>query len=139
MQLTVKTSVDAPIARVWRTYTDPSEIVQWNAASDDWHTTHARVDLRAGGSFSSRMEARDGSFGFDFEGTYTRITENSLIEYVFGERRARVEFIEDCGKTSVTVSFDSEESHSIEQQQQGWQAILDSFKRHVESAATEKP
>jgi len=131
MQITVATTVQAPIATVWQAYTTPEDIVQWNAASDDWHTTRASVDLRAGGKFSSRMEAKDGSFGFDFEGTYTNVVPHSLIEYSFGDRAARVEFREGADGVTVTVTFDSEQTFSIEQQQQGWQAILDRFARHV--------
>jgi uncharacterized protein YndB with AHSA1/START domain len=87
--ITVETIVAVPVERAWRVYTTPEDIMRWNAASDDWHTTAASVDLRAGGAFSSRMEARDGSMGFDFAGTYTRIEEHKLIEYTFGDRSAR--------------------------------------------------
>ena len=132
MKITVETSVRAPIADVWKAYTTPEDIVQWNAASADWHTTKASVDLRVGGVFSSRMEAKDGSFGFDFAGTYTNLVPERLIEYSFGDRTASVEFSEASGVTNVRVSFDAETTHSIEQQQTGWQAILDNFARHVE-------
>ncbi len=134
MKLTVATVVNAPVSEVWRAYTTPSEIMRWNAASEDWHTTSALLDLRKGGHFSSRMEAKDGSFGFDFEGTYTNVVENRLIEYTMGDRAAKVRFEETGDGTTVTTVFDSEDSHSIEQQQQGWQAILDNFKRHVEAS-----
>jgi len=133
MSITVETTVRAPIEKVWKAYTTPEDIVQWNAASDDWHTTKSTVDLRVGGAFSSRMEAKDGSFGFDFAGTYTQVLTNRLLEYSFGERKARVEFGEGPGGVTVKVSFDAEASHSIEQQRDGWQAILDHFRRHVES------
>lgn len=132
MKITVETNVHAPIERVWQAYTTPDDIVQWNAASDDWHTTSSTVDLRAGGAFSSRMEAKDGSFGFDFAGTYTNVIPNRLIEYSFGEREARVEFNERPEGVNVRVSFDAESTHSVEQQQAGWQAILNNFARHVE-------
>jgi uncharacterized protein YndB with AHSA1/START domain len=135
MKITVETNVQAPIERVWQAYTTPDEIVQWNAASDDWHTTQASVDLRAGGAFSSRMEAKDGSVGFDFAGTYTNIVPNRLIEYSFGDRQATVEFTERPEGVNVKVSFDAESTHSIEQQQAGWQAILNNFARHVEGRA----
>lgn len=135
MRIKVDTTVRAPLASVWNAYTSPDDIVQWNAASDDWHTTRAIVDLRPGGNFCSRMEARDGSAGFDFEGTYTTVVPNSLIEYTFGGRRARVEFSEGPDGVSVRVSFDSEETHTIEQQRVGWQAILDRFKAHTEANA----
>lgn len=132
MKIIVETTVRAPIAAVWKAYTSPEDIVQWNAASDDWHTTTSSVDLRTGGKFSSRMEAKDGSVGFDFEGTYTNVVPNNLLEYSFGDRSARVEFSEGPAGVAVKVSFDSEESHSIEQQREGWQAILNRFKGHVE-------
>src|SRR4029453_18667838 len=95
MKINVETTVAAPIEQVWRAYTTLAEIKQWNAASDDWHTTAASVDLREGGAFSSRMEAKDGSMGFDFAGTYTKIVEHKLIEYSFGDRMAQVEFTPD--------------------------------------------
>lgn len=133
MQITVETTVHAPMERVWQAYTTPEDIVQWNAASDDWHTTKASVDLRVGGAFSSRMEAKDGSFGFDFAGTYTSVVPHSLLEYSFGDRTARVDFADTPEGVNVKVSFEAETTHSIEQQQGGWQAILNNFKRHVES------
>ncbi|MFO1004955.1 MAG: SRPBCC domain-containing protein [Planctomycetaceae bacterium] len=131
MQIVVETTVSAPMDAVWRAYTTPSDIKNWNAASDDWHTTAAEVDLRVGGKFSSRMEAKDGSFGFDFAGTYTRIVTNELIEYSFGDRTAKVEFIQDPTDVKVRVSFDTEASHSIDQQRDGWQAILNRFSQYV--------
>ena len=132
MKITVETKVRAPIERVWQAYTTPEDIVQWNAASDDWHTTRASVDLRVGGEFSSRMEAKDGSFGFDFAGTYTKIIPERLLEYSFGDRTASIEFTEIPDGINVKVIFDAETTHSIEQQQGGWQAILNNFARHVE-------
>jgi uncharacterized protein YndB with AHSA1/START domain len=133
LKVTVETNVMAPIAEVWRAYTTPEDIKQWNAASDDWHTTAASVDLREGGNFSSRMEAKDGSMGFDFAGTYTKIIEPKLIEYSFGDRKAQVEFTPVQTGVSVRVTFDSESAHSIEQQRQGWQSILNNFARHVQA------
>src|SRR5215831_16708565 len=131
-RITVETTVSAPIEQVWRAYTTPNDIKQWNAASDDWHTTSATVDLRPGGAFSSRMEAKDGSFGFDFAGTYTKIVDHKLIEYSFGDRAAQVEFDETPKGVNVRVTFDAEETNSVEMQRGGWQAILDNFTRHVE-------
>jgi uncharacterized protein YndB with AHSA1/START domain len=131
MKITVETLVKAPIAEVWRAYTTPADIKQWNAASDDWHTTKSTVDLRVGGAFSSRMEAKDGSFGFDFAGTYTKIVPNELIEYSFGDRMGLVDFAPGPKGVVVRVTFDAETTHSEEQQRQGWQAILDNFARHV--------
>jgi uncharacterized protein YndB with AHSA1/START domain len=133
MKITVETDVAAPMETVWRTYTTPEDIKQWNAASDDWHTTAATVDLRVGGAFSSRMEAKDGSFGFDFAGTYTKVIKNELIEYSFGDRGASVEFRKTAKGARVRVTFDAESTHSIEQQQQGWQAILNNFARYTEA------
>ena len=133
MRITVETIIAAPIEQVWHDYTTPEDIKQWNAASDDWHTTAASVDLRQGGAFSSRMEAKDGSMGFDFAGTYTQIVEHKLIEYGFGDRTARVEFIPSAEGVRVSVSFDSEPTHSIEQQRAGWQSILNNFARHAEA------
>lgn len=132
MQITASTTVAAPIDAVWRAYTTPEDIVQWNAASSDWHTTRASVDLREGGAFSSRMEAKDGSFGFDFAGTYTRVQAPHVLAYAFGDRQATVTFTPTAAGVQVQVVFDAESSHSVEQQQGGWQAILDNFKRHVE-------
>jgi uncharacterized protein YndB with AHSA1/START domain len=133
MQITVETTVAAPIDAVWRAYTTPSDIKNWNAASDDWHTTAAEVDLREGGKFSSRMEAKDGSFGFYFAGTYTKIITNELIEYSFGDRSAKVEFIQNPSDVTVRVSFDAESTHSIDQQRDGWQAILNRFSQYVQT------
>jgi uncharacterized protein YndB with AHSA1/START domain len=131
MKIVVSTLVVAPIQEVWRAYTTPDDIKLWNAASADWHTTAATVDLRPGGRFCSRMEAKDGSFGFDFEGEYTKVVPHRLIEYTFGDRKAVVEFTEGAGGVTVTVTFDGETTHSEEQQRSGWQAILDNFARHV--------
>lgn len=133
MKIIVETIVVAPIEEVWRAYTTPEDIKHWNAASDDWHTTAATVDLRIGGAFSSRMEAKDGSTGFDFAGTYTDVVKHKLIEYSFGDRTAQVEFADSPHGVSVRVTFDSEQIHPIEQQRDGWQAILNNFTRHVEA------
>lgn len=132
MKIVVSTVVAAPMQEVWRAYTTPADIMQWNAASPDWHTTSAMVDLRPGGRFCSRMEAKDGSFGFDFAGEYTKVVPHKLIEYSFGDRAAAVEFVDRAGAVTVTVTFDSETIHSAEQQRTGWQAILDNFARHVQ-------
>ena len=134
MKITVETTVDAPIEKVWRAYNNPQDIMQWNAASDDWHTTASSVDLRVGGAFSSRMEARDGSMGFDFTGTYTKIIPHELIEYSFGDRMAQITFKDSPQGVVVRVTFDSEPTNSIEQQRAGWQSILDNFKRYVEKS-----
>jgi uncharacterized protein YndB with AHSA1/START domain len=131
-QITVETTVAAPVERAWRAYTTPEAITRWNAASDDWHTTAATVDLRRGGAFSSRMEAKDGSAGFDFAGTYTDVVVHERLAYAFGGRTAEVSFGATPAGTAVRVTFDAEATHPVEQQRQGWQAILDNFRRHVE-------
>jgi uncharacterized protein YndB with AHSA1/START domain len=113
--------------------TTPQDIVQWNSASPDWHTTRAEVDLRVGGTFSSRMEAKDGSHGFDFAGTYTRIEAPQLIECQFGDRSMLVEFLPGADGVTVRETFDAETVYPVEQQRAGWQAILDNFARHVTS------
>ena len=136
MKITVSTVVAAPVAEVWRAYTSPEDIKIWNTASPDWHTTAATVDLRVGGQFSSRMEAKDGSFGFDFAGEYTKIVPNKRIEYTFGPRTAEVDFSEGPPGTTVTVTFDGEDTHSEAQQRAGWQAILENFALHVASGLT---
>ena len=133
MNITVETTVAAPVEAVWRAWTTPADIVQWNTASDDWHTTAASVDLREGGTFSSRMEAKDGSAGFDFAGTFTRVVPHERIEFAFGDRSAVVEFVAAGDRTVVRETFDPEQTFSHEQQRAGWQAILDRFARHVEA------
>ncbi len=136
MKISVATLVNAPLDEVWRAYTTPADIMQWNAASDDWHTSSATVDLRVGGAFCSRMEAKDGSMGFDFAGVYTAVDPPRLLEYTFGDRDARVAFSQTPGGVNVEVTFDSEPTHSVEQQREGWQAILSRFARHVEGLGT---
>jgi uncharacterized protein YndB with AHSA1/START domain len=133
MKITVQTPVNAPVADVWSAYVTPEDIKQWNTASDDWHTTTSTVDLREGGEFSSRMEAKDGSFGFDFAGTYTKIVPHKLIEYSFGDRMGAIEFIEDDSRVTVRSTFDAEDENPVEQQRGGWQAILDNFAKHVDA------
>jgi uncharacterized protein YndB with AHSA1/START domain len=133
MQIIVEAIVKAPVGTVWAAYTTPEDIKQWNTASDDWHTTKSFVDLRVGGAFTSRMEAKDGSFGFDFSGTYTKVVPNECIEYAFGDRNGTVKFIDDADGVTVRVTFDAESQHPLEQQRQGWQAILNNFAKHVEA------
>lgn len=134
MKITVETVVNALIEKVWSAYTTPADIKHWNHASDDWHTTQSTVDLREGGAFSSRMEAKDGSFGFDFAGTYTKIVPRQLIEYSFGDRIGSVEFVPGANGIAVRSTFDAESEHPVEMQRQGWQAILNNFAKHVESS-----
>ena len=134
MKVTVEKLVAAPIATVWSAYTTPADIEQWNAASDDWHTTKSVVDLRVGGQFSSRMEAKDGSFGFDFAGTYTKVEPEKVVEYTFGDRAAVVEFLPTADGVHVRVTFDAEAQNPVDMQRSGWQAILDNFAKYVERA-----
>lgn len=134
MKITVETLVNAPIAKVWTAYTTPADIQKWNTPSNDWHTTKASVDFREGGAFSSRMEAKDGSFGFDFEGTYTKLVVHKLIEYHMSDgREATVAFSNAGEHVKVHVTFDAETQNSEEMQRGGWQAILDNFAKYVEA------
>lgn len=119
--------------KVWDYYTKPEHITKWNFASDDWCCPSASNDLKVGGRYVARMEAKDGSFGFDFDATYTEINEGDEFSYVFGERYSTVEFNEQEGQTIVTITFDPETQNPIELQKQGWQAILDNFKKYTES------
>lgn len=133
-KITVESTVDAPVEKVWKMWTGPEHITKWNNASDDWHTPRAENDLRVGGNFSARMEAKDGSSGFDFGGVYDAVETNKLIEYTLGdERKVKVNFSSSGGKTRVTEIFDAEQTNSVELQRTGWQAILDNFKKYVES------
>jgi uncharacterized protein YndB with AHSA1/START domain len=131
MKIIVSTVVPAPVEPVWQAYTTAEDILQWNAASSDWHTTAATLDLRPAGTFSYRMEAKDGSFGFDFAGEYTQVLPLQRIEYQFGDRVAQVVFRGVPEGTAVEMSFDPEQTHSEAEQRSGWQAILDNFRRHV--------
>jgi uncharacterized protein YndB with AHSA1/START domain len=134
LRITVESVVKAELNTVWGAWNDPHDIRQWNAASDDWHTTQSTVDLREGGRFSSRMEAKDGSAGFDFEGTYTRILPRKMLEYKMEDgRHVKVEFTEGAEGVLVRETFDAESENDPELQRQGWQAILDNFARHVEA------
>ncbi len=131
--ITIETNVNAPVEKVWRLWSGPEHITKWAAPSDDWHTTSAENDLRTGGTFTSRMEAKDGSFGFDFGGTYDEVRENEYIEYTLGDgRKVTVDFAANGDQTSIVQTFDPESENPREMQQQGWQAILDSFKRYAE-------
>lgn len=133
MRITVETTISAPLSQVWRAYTMPGDILRWNAASADWHTTEAEVDLRPGGRFRFRMAAKDGSHAFDFEGIYTEVQPQERLSYDFGDRKAEVDFTETPEGVALRVTFDAETSHSPEQQREGWQAILESFRAHVET------
>lgn len=133
MKITVETRVNAPVEKVWQAYINPEDIKQWNTASPDWHTPTAAADFREGGAFSFRMEAKDGSMGFDFAGVYTRIVPLQLIEYTFGDREAKVEFTQTADGVEVRLDFDPDQQYPVEHQKNGWQAILDNFARYVEA------
>lgn len=131
--ITVISIVDAPVDKAWKTWTTPESITQWNHASDDWHCPRAENDLREGGRFTYRMEAKDGSMGFDFSGTYTKIIPNEVIAYKMDDGRiAQVLFSETDGATILAETFEAENQNPIDLQQQGWQAILENFKRLAE-------
>ncbi len=133
-QITVETSVKAPVAKVWQYWSEPEHIKKWNSASPDWHTPRAENDLRTGGKFSSRMEARDGSMGFDFGGTYTEVVPQKTIAYTMGDgRKVSVHFEEKGGETAVIEHFDPESQNPVEMQRGGWQSIMDNFKTYVEA------
>lgn len=129
----VSVDVAASMDTVWMAWTDPQHVVKWNFASDDWCCPRAENDLRVGGTFNYRMEAKDGSFGFDFEGKYTEISDRQRIAYVMADGRTVETTFEDRGETvTVTTVFDAEDQNSVDMQRDGWQAILDNFKTHAE-------
>ena len=133
-RITVTALVNMPLARVWKCWTEPAHIMQWNAASDDWHCPKATNDPRTGGKFSSTMAARDGSFNFDFEGVYDDVQPHKRIAYTMPDgRTCEVLFTEKDGGTLVTEAFDAETQNPVEMQRGGWQAILDRFKAHAEA------
>jgi len=132
--LTVENTINALVEKVWDYWTKPEHITQWNNASDDWYTPRAENDLRPGGSFVSRMEARDGSMGFDFGGVYDAVRTNEYIEYSIGDgRKVKITFTSNGNTTKVVESFEAESTNSLEVQKGGWQAILDNFKKYTES------
>ena len=132
-KVTVQTTVQAPVDKVWTYWTEPVHITKWNSASDDWHTPVAENDLRVGGKFFSRMEAKDGSFGFDFGGVYDEVKTHELIAYTLGDgRKVQITFNGQGSETEVIETFDAETMNPVEMQQQGWQAILDNFKKYAE-------
>jgi uncharacterized protein YndB with AHSA1/START domain len=133
--ITVETTVNAPVEKVWEYWTEPRHIIRWNNASADWCTLKAENNLREGGSFSATMAAKDGSFSFDFGGVYDTIKKHELIEYTMGDgRKVKVVFTANGNETKVVEEFEAESTHSIEMQKGGWQAIMDNFKKHVEAS-----
>jgi len=134
--ITIETVINAPLSVVWHRWTTPEDIIHWNNASDDWHTPHAKNDLRVGGKYDYRMEAKDGSMGFDFWGIYNAIVKHERINSTLGDgRKVHVSFSTVDGKTKVVETFEAESSNPIDLQRTGWQAILDNFKKYVEAQA----
>lgn len=132
-KITIKVTVLAGKQKVWDYYTKPEHITKWNFADPSWHCPTATNDMKVGGRYIARMEAKDGSFGFDFDAVYTEINEGQNFTYEFGGRFATVDFKETDGQTEVTITFDPETENSIDLQRQGWQAILDNFKKYTEA------
>ena len=131
--ITITTTVNAPVSKVWEYWNNPAHIKQWAFAADTWHCPAAENDLQIGGKFSTTMAAKDGSMSFDFGGTYTDVIENKLIAYELGDgRKVKITFEEQAGKTLIIETFDPENQNPIEMQRDGWQAILDNFKKHTE-------
>lgn len=132
--LTVETTVNAPVEKVWQYWSQPEHITKWCTATEEWHTPIAENDLRTGGKFSSRMEAKDGSMGFDFAGVYDEVRPNEYIEYTMGDgRKVDITFTANGNQTTVVENFEAESINPIEMQQGGWQAIIDNFKKYTES------
>jgi uncharacterized protein YndB with AHSA1/START domain len=130
--ITVENIIQAPIDKVWRYWTDPTHIKKWNNASDDWYTPFAENDLKKGGKFLSRMESKDGKFGFDFGGVYDEVKTNELISYTMGDgRKVQISFLDGNGTTKISETFEPENTNSLEMQKDGFQAILDNFKKVV--------
>ena len=133
-KVTIETTVNAPVEKVWKYWNTPEHIMKWNSASEDWHTPKSENDLRVGGSFSARMEAKDGSFGFDFGGVYDDVQENKYIAYTLGDgRKVNVTFESNGAQTRVVETFVAATDNSVEMQRTSWQAILDNFKKYTES------
>ncbi len=132
--ISVQALINVPTEKVWKYWTTPTHITKWNNANDDWHTPHAENDLTVCGKFLYRMESKDGNDGFDFDGVYVTVKANELIEYILSDgRKVKIEFIKNGNKTNVIEIFEAETANSIEHQRQGWQAILNNFKKYAES------
>lgn len=132
-KVTVQAVIQAPVEKVWTYWTAAEHITKWNQASDEWHAPRAENDLREGGKFLTRMEAKDGSMGFDFTGTYDIVNQHEQISYTMEDgRKVDITFIDQGNATQVVETFDAESTHSVEQQQAGWQAIMDNFKTYTE-------
>ncbi|MFP4975227.1 SRPBCC family protein [Paenibacillus sp. CN-4] len=137
-KITVQTVVQAPVEKVWSYWTEPKHIMKWNQASEDWHVPNAENDLRAGGKFLTRMEAKDGSMGFDFAGVYDEVEPLKWISYTIGDgRKVEITFTGQDTETKVVETFDAENTHPVEFQQAGWQAIIDNFKKYTEQGGND--
>jgi|ERR1035437_1083963 uncharacterized protein YndB with AHSA1/START domain len=133
-KITVEATVNAPIEKVWSYWNSPEHITKWYFSADDWHATYAENELKVNGKFKTTMAARDGSFSFDFEGAYTNIQKNKLIEYTIPDgRKVSVSFSDNGNETKVTETFETETMNPIEMQKGGWQSILNNFKKHTET------
>tara|TARA_R110001592_G_scaffold67669_3_gene207471 strand:+ start:814 stop:1227 length:414 start_codon:yes stop_codon:yes gene_type:complete len=132
-KIQVQATIIADKTKVWNFYNDPKHIVKWNFAHPSWHCPSAENDMKIGGRYCARMEAKDGSFGFNFEAIYSEIVDKNQFRYEFDERAVTVKFNESENKTEVVIIFDPEKENSIEMQKNGWQSILDNFKKYVES------
>jgi len=133
-EITVSTVVNAPVDVVWTSWIEPQHITKWCQASDDWHAPFAENDARTGGKFKTTMAAKDGSFSFDFEGVYSTVKEQELIEYDIADgRKVSIKFISRGDQTEVIETFEAENTHPLEMQRSGWQAILDNFRKYTES------
>lgn len=136
VRITVETTINVPIYSVWEMFTAPEHITKWNNASEDWHTTSAKNDIRKGGKFLFRMEAKDKSAGFNFEGVYDEVKINQLIEYTLSDgRKVRILFVDNGDETKIVETFEAEEENPIDMQREGWQAIINNFKRYAEKIA----
>lgn len=132
--ITINSTVNAPVEKTWESWTNPAHVTKWNSASDDWYCPRAQNDLRKGGHFSARMEAKDGSMGFDFNGTYDEVRTREYIEYTMEDgRKVTVSFTPDGQGTRIVETFEAEEVNPPEMQQAGWQAILENFSKYTES------
>lgn len=133
-EITVEAEINAPIEKIWKYYTETNHITKWNNASSDWHTPWAKNDLKVGGNFTYRMESKETSEGFEFGGKYTEVKNHEIIAYTMADgRKAKIEFKQVGNKTHVKVTFDAEKENTIEMQRDGWQSILNNFKKYVES------
>ena len=132
--ITVTTSINAPLEKVWKFFTEPEHITAWCSASNDWHVPHAENDLRTDGKFKTVMAAKDGSFGFDFEGTYTNVEEHKTIEYIMADGlKVKINFSQEGASSTIVETFDPEDINPIDMQRDGWQSILNNFKKYTEA------